>query len=127
MQARLLPLFDALPTGEAHRLPTLRATVLELMAVFAQEYEAGLERERLSMTGKVENLERRIHKLMKTLEETEDVLARVAQMKNLEVGIESIYRTVQGLNPAEADRELKLALMKTIFEANLEMRGSMAV
>ena len=122
LQARLLPIFDRLPPGG----PSLRATVIELMALFAQEHEAALEIERRAMAGRVEQLERRITKLMKSLAETEAVLARVAEMKDLELGIESIYRTVQGLNPAEADRERKLAMMKTIFEANLEMRGALA-
>jgi hypothetical protein len=126
VQARLLPVFDRLPPGG----PTLRATVLELMAVFAQEHEQALARERDSergsMAARVEQLERRIGKLMRSLEETESVLARVAGMKNLEQGIESIYRTVQGLSPADADQERKLDMMRTIFEANLELRAATA-
>lgn len=129
VQARLLPVFDRLPPGG----PTLRATVLELMAVFAQEHEQALARERDSlarerdsMAGRVEQLERRIGKLMRSLEETETVLARVAGMKDLEQGIESIYRKVQGLSPADADQERKLDMMRTIFEANLELRAATA-
>ena len=120
VQARLLPVFDRLPPGG----PTLRATVLELMAVFAQEHEQALARERDSMAARVDQLERRIGKLMRSLEETETVLARVAGMKDLEQGIESIYRTVQGLSPADADQERKLDMMRTIFEANLELRAA---
>jgi hypothetical protein len=44
-------------------------------------------------------------------------------MKDLEDGIESVYRTVQGLAPSESQRERKLAMMRSIFEANLEMQA----
>jgi hypothetical protein len=120
IQARLLPIFERLPPGG----PTLRATVVELLAVFSQEHEVGLKREREALAGRTEHLERRISKLMKTLAETEQVLARVAQMKDIELGIESIYRTVQGLSTDEAQRERKLAMMRTIFEANVQLQGA---
>lgn len=120
IQARLLPIFERLPPGG----PTLRATVLELLAVFAQEHEVGLKKERESVAGRMEHLERRIAKLMKTLSETEQVLERVAKMKDIEIGIESIYRTVQGLSTDEAQRERKMAMMRTIFEANLELQST---
>jgi hypothetical protein len=119
IQARLLPIFDRLPPGG----PTLRATVTDLLAVFAQEHEQGLRVERESVADDMQQLERRIAKLMKTLAETEEVLARVAKMKDLEDGIESVYRTVQGLAPSESQRERKLAMMRSIFEANLEMQA----
>jgi len=37
-------------------------------------------------------------------------------------GISSIYRSVQGLSGAEQDFELRRALMKEIFKANLELK-----
>jgi hypothetical protein len=118
IQARLLPIFDRLPPGG----PTLRGTALELLALFVQERDDAVARYRDDMTGRVAQLERRIAKLMKSLEETESVLNRVSAMKDLEIGIESMYRTVQGLGTEESDRERKLEMMKNIFEANLEMQ-----
>jgi hypothetical protein len=118
IQARLLPIFDRLPPGG----PTLRATALELLAVFVQERDDALARHRVEVAGRIAQLERRIAKLMKSLEQTEEVLSRVSAMKDLEIGIESIYRTVQGLGTDETDRERKLEMMKSIFEANLEIQ-----
>ena len=122
IQARLLPIFDRLPPGG----PTLRATAIELLALFVQERDRVVAIEREEMAGRVLQLERRIAKLMKSLANTEEALNRVAAMKDLEFGIESIYRTVQGLNPEEANRERKLEMMKTIFEANIELQKQAA-
>ena len=119
---QLAPSFEGQEGGEA----LLEQTVERMMSVVTVEYDAGIQRERFAMTSRVDTLERRISKLMRTLDDTEEVLGRVAQMKDLETGIESVYRKVQGLSPDEADRDLKLDLMKTIFQANLELRGSMA-
>ncbi len=118
IQARLLPIFDRLPPGG----PTLRATALDLLAVFVQERDDAVARYRGEMTDRIAQLERRIAKLMKSLEQTEEVLNRVSGMKDLELGIESIYRSVQGLGTGETDRERKLEMMKTIFEANIQLQ-----
>jgi hypothetical protein len=50
------------------------------------------------------------------------VLSRVAASKQLEEGIESIYRTVQGLSVGEQDFGRKQDLMASIFVANLALR-----
>ncbi len=68
--------------------------------------------------------QRRIAKLTNSLEKTESALARLAQLKNVDGGIASIYRTVQGL---EADVEgfaVKRAMLVEIFEANLVLQKS---
>lgn len=117
IQARLLPIFDRLPKGPG--VPTLRETAIDLLALFVQERDAALAREREEMGGSVVQLERRIAKLMHSLEVTEEVLNRVSAAKDLDFGIESIYRSVQGLNPQDAHNERKLEMMRNIFEANL--------
>jgi DNA repair exonuclease SbcCD ATPase subunit len=118
IQARLLPVFDRLPPGG----PTLRGTALELLALFAQERDKALEEQKRELTGEIDQLERRITKLLQSLEETEKVLERISAAKDLEIGIESIYRNVQGLNPGEADQERKKELMKVLFKANLALQ-----
>ena len=120
IQARLLPIFDRLPQGKD--IPTLRETAVDLLALFVQERDAALARQREELGGSVVQLERRIAKLMHSLEVTEQVLNRVSAAKDLELGIESIYRSVQGLNPAEAQNERKLEMMRNIFEANLSLQ-----
>lgn len=67
-------------------------------------------------------LERRLEKLVASLEGVELALERAAATRAADLGIESIYKSVQGLPAAERARELKSALMAKIFEANLELR-----
>jgi len=72
--------------------------------------------------GQVERLERRLHKLVATLEDTERRLAEVSRLKGVEFGIASAYRGVQGLAGGEKDFELKQALMQKLLDSNLELR-----
>jgi AcrR family transcriptional regulator len=70
----------------------------------------------------VDRLERRVTKLVESLAETEARLKEVAAMKNIDLGIASLYRVVQGLPEQESNRALKKQLMEVIFKANLEMQ-----
>ncbi|HTF88636.1 MAG TPA: hypothetical protein VK843_09520 [Planctomycetota bacterium] len=73
----------------------------------------------------VEMLERRIAKLTQQLEATEADLQRMAAAKGIDLGLASIYRSVQGLSPQEEALALKKDLMQKIFQANLELKQSM--
>lgn len=119
LQARLLPIFDRLPPGG----PTLRPTVMELMELFQAELDGALESDRAGLASHVDQLERRVAKLLKSLEDTEQVLERISASKDLEYGIESIYRTVQGLGQNDHQHEKKKEMMAVIFEANLKLQG----
>ncbi|MDP6762005.1 MAG: hypothetical protein QF903_03045 [Planctomycetota bacterium] len=70
----------------------------------------------------VENFERRITKLTRSLEVTEEELRRMAERKEVDPGVASVFRTVQGLNEDEDDLEAKTEMMATIFEANLVLQ-----
>lgn len=73
----------------------------------------------------IDRLERRIGKLSHLLGQTEEELARLMEGGGLvEDGVASIYRSVQGLSSGEAAYEKKKALMREIFEANLEFRSA---
>lgn len=72
----------------------------------------------------VDKLERRISKLNDQLGLTEEELRRVMAMKNIDPGLSSIYRTVQGLSPDDGQKDLKKEMMKQIFDANVEMQDS---
>jgi hypothetical protein len=74
----------------------------------------------------IEQLERRITKLVQSLEQTEQILNRVAAMKNIDIGVASLFRVVQGLAQDEPNRELKRQLMETIFKANVEFQQKRA-
>jgi hypothetical protein len=70
----------------------------------------------------VENLQRRIQKLSETLTTTEHKLRQVAAMKNIDDGVSSIYREVQGLADGDDQRTRKKELMAEIFAANLRLQ-----
>ena len=73
----------------------------------------------------IDKLERRVSKLTESLGMTEAELKRVAAMKNIDLGIASIYRSVQGLTAGDDQFEAKQEMMKSIFEANLALRAEM--
>ena len=70
----------------------------------------------------VDILQRRIKKLSATLTATEQQLARASVEQNVETGISSIYREVQGLDVSDQHAGKKRELMADIFRANLAMQ-----
>jgi hypothetical protein len=102
------------PAGDLHREPTLA------------EPESDAEKAIRERDVRIDRLERRVAKLIKTLEETELVLKRAMVTRNLDTGIASLYRVVQGLSTADAQAEQKHAMMKEIFQANLELNSAFA-
>ncbi len=74
----------------------------------------------------IDQLERRVAKLTESLGLTEAELKRVAQMKNIDLGVASIYRNVQGLSAGDGGAEQKKEMLKTIFDANMSLRAQLA-
>ena len=74
----------------------------------------------------IDNLERRVAKLTESLGLTEAELKRVALMKNIDLGVASIYRNVQGLSADEAGAEQKKEMLKNVFESNMALRAQLA-
>lgn len=68
-------------------------------------------------------LERRIEKLSALLGETEDELRRLHRAQAGDAGVASVHTEVQGISPADGQRAEKAELMRTLFEANMAMRG----
>jgi GGDEF domain-containing protein len=66
-----------------------------------------------------DQLEKRIAKLTSILGVTEEELKRVMAMKNIDAGVASIFRTVQGLSAEDSQAETKKALMSEIFKQNV--------
>lgn len=71
----------------------------------------------------VGQLHRRIAKLNASLEATEKEIARLRKLKNVDDGVESIYREVQGLDDSDGRAEIKKELMGAIFKANMDLQG----
>lgn len=70
----------------------------------------------------IDILRRRVAKLSATLGLNEEELARLRGVGISDDGVASIYRDVQGLSEEDAQAEVKKALMRGIFEANLDLR-----
>lgn len=105
-------------------LPTLRAALLELLG---EALRAGAAGGGDGEGGEVELLERRVRKLNAQLLETQELLERTrATRAQEESGIASIHRTPQGVKGDGADAQAKKALLREIFQHNLELRRTLA-
>lgn len=109
--------------GEA--MPDFGGREQEVLALAVQKMEAAHEELRREHAKQVQQLERRLKRVSRSLEETEDALRRGARPADAgeDSGIASIYRSVQGLSHVENDVVLKKELMSKIFEANLELQS----
>jgi len=121
LSARIAELFTGLDaSGDASSIQA-KITALAVQKL-QEERDKALEKQMTEHRQEVQNFERRISKLTHSLELTEDELRRIAAAKNIDIGVGSIYRTVQGLSNADADFETKKELMTSIFQANLELQ-----
>lgn len=90
----------------------------------AQADLASREQRELDYQRQIDNLERRISKLNDMLAKTEEDLARMAATKDIDTGVASVYRNVQGVSALDEAKALKKDLMQKIFEANLELKNA---
>ncbi|MEO0478783.1 MAG: hypothetical protein AAF196_04825 [Planctomycetota bacterium] len=102
----------------------MRGQVYELIqGVVGEQRREALEAREAARDREVDNLQRRIKKLSASLEATESRLSEVASMKDVETGVASIYREVQGLQGSGKEAERKKELMADIFAANLKLQS----
>lgn len=107
------------PSSAVVRAPAIapdrtQDTLKELLAALDEKHRT-----------EVDLLERRIAKLTRTLEDTEEKLAHVDELHAVDGGVASAYRDVQGLGLGERQRELKLDLLTQILRANLALRDGL--
>lgn len=117
--------FAALAARELSGEPDARrrnAWVEVLTALHVRGLSQAVEDLRREHDAELVQIERRLEKLVASLEGAELALERAASTRAADLGIESIYKSVQGLPASDRARELKSALMASIFEANLELR-----
>lgn len=101
-------------------IESLEGQVIELaVAELYEERRKAVAAQMREHGRQVDMLERRISKLTSLLGVTEEELARVMAMKNIDAGVASIFKTVQGLSGDDASAAAKKAMMATIFEQNL--------
>ncbi len=92
------------------------------MEIVSSERRRSLEARESVRDREVHNLQRRIEKLNVALDETEHRLVEVTAIKNIDEGISSVYKEVQGLHSTDKDFSLKQDLMADIFQANLRLQ-----
>ncbi len=121
LAARIAEIFAG--GGSAEDMAALREKITALALGSMQgQRDKSIEAQMSDHRKEVENFERRIAKLTTSLELTEDELKRIAAAKNIDIGVGSIYRTVQGLAGTDNDYETKKELMSSIFAANLQLQ-----
>lgn len=120
VHALLLPLRDSASDG----VPSARNVAEDLLALFAEAEVEAIAEERRAFDREADRLQRRIAKLVGGLENAERALERLARTKDLESGLASIYRAVQGLAEDERERQQKLDILAGIFRLNLELRDA---
>jgi GGDEF domain-containing protein len=118
---RIQQLFSAV-----QRTPEIEELERQILALASKELfeerHKAIQAEVAEHQGQIDVLQRRIAKLTKVLGMTEADLRKVMAMKNIDEGVASIYRTVQGLEDGDAMREAKQAMMADIFQANLALQ-----
>ena len=87
-----------------------------------EERQRDIERQLAGNETELETLRRRVSKLTTALSVTEEELRRVMALKDVDPGVESIYRTVQGLSLGAANAQARVDMLTRIFEHNLELR-----
>lgn len=105
------------------KMPDFGGRDREVLALAVEKMEAAHQQMREEHSNQVSLLKRRLSKVSNTLAETEGILKRGLSGVEIDAGVASIYRTVQGLSDVENDSALKKEMMSKIFEANLELRN----
>jgi hypothetical protein len=101
----------------------LESRVLELvMHVVQSERRVSEAAQEAVRDRDVSLLQRRIEKLSSSLESTERQLREVSSRKEVDSGIASVYREVQGLSEEDNQFGKKKELMAGIFAANLQLQ-----
>lgn len=109
--------------GWEQEVEELRAQVADKVANGPSGSAGDSSAEAESYKREVEQLNRRLAKLTASLELTEQEIVRLRQLKDVDDGVQSIYREVQGLDTSDARNEIKKELMGEIFKANLHLQG----
>ena len=120
---RVNEVFRQLSTDPDAEIHGLRNRMLELvMHLVGEERKSAMAARQSAHDKEVEVLERRIDKLRGNLEATERSLAGLSNGEQVDPGISSIYREVQGLNRQDDQFERKQDLMADIFRANVALQ-----
>lgn len=118
LEERVHSLFGELGVGaDDGRLEREVLTVLQRTLAESR----GPRRTRAEVAAEVAALELRVADLKRLLDASEQELERMIREKSVDPGVASIYRGVQGLDPAARDYAKKKELLAVIYQANVEL------
>jgi len=123
---RVIDMFQREPDKSPDSLRLEKEVVALLKYEMSNFTSSDLAGELKDSRNTIANLERRVEKLTVSLQRTEGELKRIASMKDIELGVSSIYRTVQGLSADDDQADAKRDMLKNIFEANLALHSALA-
>jgi vacuolar-type H+-ATPase subunit I/STV1 len=123
---KVLELFAREPEKSEGVLRVEKEVIALLKSELAAWRETSTASRMIENQKQISQLERRVVKLTESLGLTEAELKRVAAMKNIDLGVASIYRTVQGLSADGGDAEQKKEMLKNIFDANMLLKSQLA-
>ncbi len=125
--ARSLRSLLALARDPSSDLPTLeRVGMAQIQDVLALDRERLGSHRSAELASQIDVYERRIEKLRVLLGESERALSELASLREVDPGLASIYRTVQGLDESDALASAKQDALDKIFQANLALRMALA-
>lgn len=124
--SKVIELFRREPEKTEGVLRVEKEVIALLKAELAAWRESSTATRMIESQRTIGQLERRVAKLTESLGLTEAELKRVAALKNIDLGISSIYRNVQGLSGSDAGAEQKKEMLKNIFESNMSLRAQLA-
>jgi GGDEF domain-containing protein len=124
--SKVIELFKREPEKSEGVLRVEKEVIALLKAELAAWRETSTASRMLESQRTIGQLERRVAKLTESLGITEAELKRVAALKNIDLGVSSIYRTVQGLSGTDGGAEQKKEMLKNIFEANMSLRAQLS-
>jgi len=118
---RLAELFAESGMGVGLRERAVSVT-LELIG---EERQKAYDEALVAQADRVTQLKRRISKLVSKLDETEAILASVEAGEDIDLGVASIYKSVQGLKKGVNFFDEKQEALKQIFDLNVELKKLM--
>ncbi len=123
LERRLRSLFDVSELAGRVSLADERA----ILAFAEQAVQGELDRRGVAPENdsEVALLERRIAKLTQSLASTEATIQKLARMKDIDPGVASEFRSVQGLASLDESFEQKKELLRDIFIANQQLRDAL--
>lgn len=121
--AKVHEVLKAIATSGSSSITDAEERVMALvMDIATGERSVAEEARRALHDREVDTLQRRIKKLSESLDQTERRLQVVGAMKDIDTGISSIYREVQGIDASDNLAGKKKELMAEIFRANLKLQ-----